>query len=333
MNNNSRKINGDEAIAKLKQNLSAGKNENVEADEKKKDDAVKGIAISITEPAKRPIMDSVWGSTEEKIAHKINQIMSKIFIDYTGCCIVPEPFVVNGHNSPNIKCELKFGFIPKNIREELLKKPENEKKIVAMVSGSESKSLPEIIPRAVRLLSMAQGARKGDYGTLSDKGKATLKFLKYDQLKWEDCIVSTQHNIPNATNFNTNAITLNLSVTVDIEKMLKLIYTGSEGPQYEKEKNWKYAIRFVHFLNNQRIYTIICENTTEVNKFNREICGSFDSEYYAYNASNPYAPVYVPNMGVMMPIVPQPGEYQQNIYSVNDKQIVYPIPMNNTING
>ena len=314
MNNNSRKTNGDEAIAKLKQNLSAGKNVNTEADEKKKEDTIKGVAISVTEPAVRPVMDEVWGTTEEEIARKINQIMSSLFIDYTGCCIVPEPFVVNGHNSPNIKCELKFGFIPKDIREEEIKKPQNEGKIIAMVSGSEAKNMPEIIPRAVRLLNMAQGARMGEYGTLSDKGKATLKALKYEQLNWKDCVTATQHIAHNQ--FNTNAITLNLSVIVDIEKVLKLIYSGSEGAQYEKEKNWKYAIRFVHFLNNQRIYTVICEHTEAVNKFNRKICGAFGSEYYAYNAQNPYAPVYVPNMGVMMPIVPQMGEYQQNIYPV-----------------
>ena len=329
MNNNSRKTNGDEAIAKLKQNLTAGKNVNTETDEKKKDNNVQGIAISISEPAKRPVMDQVWGSTEEAIAKRINEIMVNLFLDYTGCCIVPEPFAVNGHTSPNIKCELKFAFIPKDIREELLKKPKNESKIVAMVSGSESVNVPEIIPRAVRLLNMAQGARKGEYGTLSAKGKATLKLLKYDQLKWEDCVVSTQHIVPNAANFNSNTVTLNLSVTVDIEKMLKLIYTGNDGAQYEKEKNWKYAIRFVHFVNNQRIYTVICENTEAVNRFNREICGAYGQEYRAYNIANPYAPIYMPPIpsmpnvgGVMMPIVPQyTGEYQQNVYNVDNNNI------------
>lgn len=328
MNNNSRK--GDEAIENLKRNLAAGSKKNTEAQEKKKeDDAVKGVAISVTEAAKRPVMARVWFSDEEEIARKINQIMDALFVDYTGCCIVPEPFAVQGHNSPNIKCELKFGFIPKNAREEEMKKPKNQGKIIAMVSSIEETNMPEIIPRAVRLLNMAQNARKGEYGTLSDKGKATLRSLKYDQLNWKDCVTATQQIIHNH-NFNSNAITLNLSVIVDIEKMLKLVYSGSEGAQYEKEKNWNYAIRFIHFHNNRRIYTVICEDTEAVNRFNRKICGDyFRSEY---NASNPYAPVYVPNMGIMMPIIPQPGEYQQNIYTVNGKN-EYSIPYMNTFNG
>lgn len=168
--------------------------------------------------------------------------------------------------SPGIRIGLIFHYVPENSRQELLKNPINKGKVfgcIRQLDKISSDGMSSSLETLVKLNSLNVSNKNEDIAELSDEGKALLEYLKYDNIKFKDTVISQR-----------TGGEIKLDVLLDVDKTIKrIIVGGPSSDKYSKYERDKFNIKFNCLSpTGEKIYIITRINTKRYNEFNRR-CG------------------------------------------------------------